>query len=76
MNDVYLDGYVLGSMKVGRKYFFTLYNPAKKTYFLCETRLKIIKNIDSSIIIGIKGSIEGELKIIKVNKIKLYGVEE
>ena len=76
MNDVYLDGYILGSMKMGKKYLFTLYNPIKKTYFLCETKLKEIKNIGSEVIVGIKGSIEGELKIIKVTKIKQYGVEE
>ncbi len=78
MNDIYLDGYIRGLFKINRKEcIFSLYNPIKDTTFLCKGDYKQIKNIPSEYIVGIKGNIEGNmLKVVNVEKIKIYGVED
>ena len=77
MNDVYMDGFPTHKLRMGRYFYFTLYNPATKQRFACKTKLKIMKNIVSEIFIGIKGSLESGVPVmINVEKIKVYGVEE
>ena len=76
MNDVYLDGFPITKIKMGKYYYFTLYNPVTKHGFICKTKLKIIDKIGSEIFIGVRGSLEPETNVmINVNKIKLYGIE-
>ncbi len=79
MNDVYLDGYIKGYFKINeKKCIFTLHNPIKNLDILCKGKYKQIKSIPSKYLVGIKGSIEGEriFKVVNVDKIKIYGVEE
>lgn len=78
MCDVFIDGYIRGMFRINRKEcIFVLHNPIKKTDFICKGKYKEIKNIPSEYIVGIKGNIEGNmLKVINVEKLKIYGVEE
>lgn len=80
MNDVYMDGFPTAKIKMGKYYYFMLYNPISKEKFMCKTKLKIMDKIESEIFIGIKGSLQSGNTLvnpimINVNKIKLYGIE-
>ena len=78
MNVIYLDGYLRNKVRLGLYTYFTLYDPIKKQSFTCKTKSRYIKHIGSEHIIGIRGSLEssGISKIINVEEIKVYGVEE
>lgn len=78
MNDIFIDGHVTNLMKLGKYYYFCIIQPISDISFICKTKLKYIKDVSTDLIVGIHGSIEEnkDYKIINVDKIKLYGVEE
>lgn len=70
MNELFINGYIEGCMKLGNEYIFLLHTPIDKLTFVCKTKLKEVKEIKKGSLIEVEGSIEGMMKVINVIKIE------